>query len=438
MASTTEDDVMAACLAHIKEEDCEWGATEALCMKLEDCEGNISVFKEEELEGEIIQVTVADSEDFSVNHEVQNHDTLFYGDSHCSLQPQFTFMRQPTTQQNSMELKSEFSEFQEKIFEGNGREAEEQQSSAIVEINFQKNASFSTSSFAQTALQCRLQRNQDKEKLKKLTRGSEILTAAPLPCSSLPVVKLRMREVINTDQQEHKRIIHTGKKPHCCPECGKGFSQISQLQTHTRVHTGERPYGCFECGKRFSDSSTLRQHTRIHTGEKPYACSECGKRFSHVGHLHSHTRIHTGEKPHCCPECGKQFSQISHLHIHRRSHTGEKPYCCSECGKRFSDSSSFRKHSRIHSREKPYCCSECDKRFSDSSSFRKHARIHSEVKPYCCVECGKRFPDSSTFRRHTRIHTGEKPYCCSECGKRYSSNSSFRKHTKMHTGDKKP
>ncbi|NXI24928.1 ZSC32 protein, partial [Sterrhoptilus dennistouni] len=50
---------------------------------------------------------------------------------------------------------------------------------------------------------------------------------------------------------------HGGEKPHKCLECGKGFSQNSDLIQHQVIHSGERPYECGECGKSFNHSSSL-------------------------------------------------------------------------------------------------------------------------------------------------------------------------------------
>ncbi|XP_025705364.1 zinc finger protein 285 [Callorhinus ursinus] len=225
-------------------------------------------------------------------------------------------------------------------------------------------------------------------------------------------------------------------KPYKCLECGKVFRRNSSLHNHHRVHTGEMPYRCDVCGKGFGFRSLLCIHQGVHTGKKPYKCEECGKGFDQSSNLLVHQRVHTGEKPYKCSECGKCFSSSSVLQVHRRLHTGEKPYRCGECGKGFSQSTHLHIHQRVHTGEKPYRCNVCGKAFAYSSVLHTHQRVHTGEKPYKCEVCGKGFSYSSYFHLHQRDHTREKPYKCDECGKGFSRNSDLHVHLRVHTGEK--
>ncbi|XP_076779514.1 zinc finger protein with KRAB and SCAN domains 1 isoform X1 [Arvicanthis niloticus] len=202
----------------------------------------------------------------------------------------------------------------------------------------------------------------------------------------------------------------------------------------TRPAPGEKRYICAECGKAFSNSSNLTKHRRTHTGEKPYVCTKCGKAFSHSSNLTLHYRTHLVDRPYDC-KCGKAFGQSSDLLKHQRMHTEEAPYQCKDCGKAFSGKGSLIRHYRIHTGEKPYQCNECGKSFSQHAGLSSHQRLHTGEKPYKCKECGKAFNHSSNFNKHHRIHTGEKPYWCNHCGKTFCSKSNLSKHQRVHTGE---
>ncbi|XP_039615982.1 zinc finger protein 3-like [Polypterus senegalus] len=236
--------------------------------------------------------------------------------------------------------------------------------------NLQENTSLSSSSVAQTSLQCKSRQMAYDESKKTSTSGSQILVTA-----SFHVGQLTRMDSVNTQQQ----LQNTNSSAlTICQESRETFR--SKSKSSKWCHTKQKPHCCSDCGKQFLYYSGLQKHQRIHTGEKPYCCSECGKHFTQMSHLQDHKRIHTGERPYCCSECGKRFSQMSHLQTHKRIHTGVRPYCCSECGKQFFIRGNLQRHTKVHTGEKPYCCLECGKKFAYRSNFKRHSRVHKEKK----------------------------------------------------------
>ncbi|XP_077111285.1 uncharacterized protein LOC143767141 [Ranitomeya variabilis] len=219
-----------------------------------------------------------------------------------------------------------------------------------------------------------------------------------------------------------------------CSQCGKCFSQKSDLVKHQKLHTAEKPYSCSECGKCFLSKSQLAQHLKTHTREKPFSCSDCEKCFTHKSDLVEHQRVHVSEKPFSCPECGKCFYRKSHLTQHLKIHTGERPFSCSECGKSFTQKSDLIKHQRIHTGEKPFLCTVCGKCFNQKSAVIDHQRTHTGEKRFSCPDCGRRFNQRTIFVQHQKIHTAEcgNSFPCSECGKCFSKKPALVKHLKDH------
>ncbi|KAE8587928.1 hypothetical protein XENTR_v10022198 [Xenopus tropicalis] len=248
-----------------------------------------------------------------------------------------------------------------------------------------------------------------------------------------PHKKLQMKRISSmTNEQLQKK----GRRLYGCSECGKTYTQKSNLAKHQRFHTGIALYVCAQCEKCFTLRSSLIRHKKIHVVHKPFHCSDCGKRFTDNSTLLKHQRIHTGEKPFKCSECGKRFSISTYLIVHQRIHTGEKPYECSDCGKSFTQSAHLITHQRTHTGEKPYACIECTKCFTSSSHLVTHQRIHTGERPYSCLECGKNFKHSTHLVLHRRTHTGEKPFACTECQRRFAQRPQLLKHLqKAHSDD---
>ncbi|KAM3912741.1 uncharacterized protein RB166_018186 [Leptodactylus fuscus] len=234
----------------------------------------------------------------------------------------------------------------------------------------------------------------------------------------------------------HQQRTNMGPPQFLCLECGKWFTQESDLVKHQKIHTGEKPFSCAECGKSYAQKSGLFEHQKLHTGKKPFSCSDCGRCFTRKSSLVEHGRIHTGEKPFVCLECGKCFTYKSGLSEHEKIHTGERPFSCSVCGKCFNKRAVLVNHLRTHTGERPFPCPECGKCFTDKSVLVKHQRIHTGEKPFSCPECGRCFTQKSVLDKHQRIHKGEKPFSCSECGRCFTQKSVLMKHQRIHTGDR--
>ncbi|XP_056408132.1 uncharacterized protein LOC130307127 [Hyla sarda] len=258
--------------------------------------------------------------------------------------------------------------------------------------------------------------------------------------SSHPYIQVLSSQSSQDVQQNKRNISSVGHQKDCakekqysCSECGKCFTQKSNLMRHKRSHTGEKPFSCPECGKCFPEKANLVKHKKIHTENRPFPCSECGKCFTEKANLVIHQRRHTGEKTFVCPECEKGFTQKTDLVRHQRIHTGEKPFSCSECGKCFSQKSNLDIHKRSHTGKKAFSCSECERCFTGKSYLVQHKKFHTENKPFPCSECGKCFTKKSNFLTHKRTHTGEKPFSCPQCGKCFTKKSNVVKHIKIHT-----
>ena len=77
-----------------------------------------------------------------------------------------------------------------------------------------------------------------------------------------------------------------------CPECGKAFTDQSNLKQHRRVHEDTGELDCSVCGKQLSTASNLQRHMHIHDTDRKFVCAVCGRGFSTSRDLLRHERRH--------------------------------------------------------------------------------------------------------------------------------------------------
>ena len=67
--------------------------------------------------------------------------------------------------------------------------------------------------------------------------------------------------------------------------CTKAFSQLSNLQSHSRCHQTDKPHKCQSCYKCFADEAALLEHIPKHKESKhvkTHICAYCGKSYTQV------------------------------------------------------------------------------------------------------------------------------------------------------------
>ena len=127
---------------------------------------------------------------------------------------------------------------------------------------------------------------------------------------------------------------------------------------------------CPDCGKQYSNMSNLNRHMQVHSGNYRYTCQVCLKGFMAKHHLDDHMKKHEG-KAHVCEYCYKPFQSSSQFQKHLREHTGQYPFHCATCNQGFHLRAKLEAHENQH-RGKGFTCLNCNKILYTEKEFEKH------------------------------------------------------------------
>ncbi|KAM4610411.1 uncharacterized protein ACJ7VT_013666 isoform 1-T2 [Polymixia lowei] len=153
------------------------------------------------------------------------------------------------------------------------------------------------------------------------------------------LAKLVARAEQKQDNQS-QRLHPTHLSPYVCPECGQGFSDMTELLHHQEVkHTLPKPHQCLSCGKEFSLLSSLQLHKCVYNSSSCELChgeqglgASCPACMAGASDPDSpqdkspHHQPHLLDSiPYACAPCGRGFSQKQALLYHQQAGCSEPP-----------------------------------------------------------------------------------------------------------------
>ncbi|XP_059181062.1 histone-lysine N-methyltransferase PRDM9-like [Centropristis striata] len=201
-----------------------------------------------------------------------------------------------------------------------------------------------------------------------------------------------------------------------CGDCGKVFKQIPHLRRHKRcVHSNKRPYCCPQCRRSFSQASGLIRHQLVH--RKQVVIKDADKIQSEKKELRSEV-LNTADP--AVTEEMKESESVQEVTEAESKSAGDaetSQFICTDCSKSFTNEASLKKHkATVHERLRPYVCTECHKCFIQYNDLTRHLRHHqqqqkkegklneapegSSTMPFSCAECSLTFSSVDSLQQH--------------------------------------
>lgn len=253
----------------------------------------------------------------------------------------------------------------------------------------------------------------------------------------------------------------SGRRPFACDQCGRTYRHAGSLANHKNLHKiGE--YHCNVCNSTYPNRLAMKNHLRMHFALKKYTCQDCGRGFRNQRQLETHTTNQlckdlpgpSMQQPmppppsYECNGCSECFRSSSDLASHNCSaqlpsssaslnmepgdlgspEREERPFSCDLCGCSYKHASSLLNHKNTH-KTGNFSCSYCDKPYTNYMALRNHMRIHTQKKRHICSTCGKAFRLARFLRNHQRVHEeGHARFTCPTCGKSFQGRSGLARH----------
>ncbi|XP_041818336.1 histone-lysine N-methyltransferase PRDM9-like [Chelmon rostratus] len=227
-------------------------------------------------------------------------------------------------------------------------------------------------------------------------------------------------------------------KSNTCGDCGKIFKQIPHLRRHKLcVHSNKRPYCCPQCRRSFSQASGLIRHQLVHRKQAVMKETDIVPNQSTILSEKTESSTLTSELLNAAdPDVTEETREMNAsetlqeaMDVTETENTsaGEAETCqsnCPDCGKSFTNEASLKKHKvTVHDRLRPYVCTVCQKCFGQYSDLTRHLQRHQKQgkrgesmdqapeeatsMPFSCAECSLAFPSVDTLQLHISEHHSE-------------------------------
>ncbi|KAF7668178.1 hypothetical protein LDENG_00028470 [Lucifuga dentata] len=238
-------------------------------------------------------------------------------------------------------------------------------------------------------------------------------------------------------------------KSKTCSDCGKIFKQIHYLKRHKRcVHSNKRPYCCSQCRRSFSQASGFLRHQLVHRNQavikKRRTVPDQNKILSEKERSPPASELSNPEEAATAEELTetKKISVNKNLQKSPDQIGSEStPAGEAETSQKMSEHSTN--------------CSDCGKSFSSEGYLKRHKVIvHGNLRPYVCTVCRKCFGQYYDLARHLQCHQKKRKgtekmnqtprettaifFCCSDCSLTFSSEDAIQQHMIVHHSKKTP